>query len=224
MSAVMRAIGYGILIEKRHVNDMLYALTKGLSVEQKKRFYIGHKVIEPVSYNDMEDRYKAKYDDIDIDAPDFLITDFGSHWMEYIDMYMDNYYPLLSISPTADPCTIAVYATSTRQVNKDMPNLMGLGNSVEVSSVSQSMALPPRPIPGALPPRIKPATTHETKVVMDDNVSIEITDEQKEQLSGFLRDTGISTKPETVVWSEIMTRGGWQGCIREPWRYRKNHG
>lgn len=222
MSSYDRITAYGVLIHGRFINDMLQALTSPLTMEQKKRFYIGHKVIEPVSYNDMEDRYKAKYDDIDIDAPDFLVTDFGSRWMEYIDMYMDNYYPLLSVSPTADPRTIAVYATSTRQVNKDMPHLIGLDSPAGSSPRFQSLALPSRRLPGALPPRIKPATTHETKVIMDDNVSIEILDEQKEQLSGFLRDTDISAKPETVVWSEIMTRGGWQGCIREPWRYRKN--
>lgn len=224
MSSYNRITAYGVLINGNHINAMLQALTRPLAMEQKKRFYIGHKVIEPVSYNDMEDRYKAKYDDIDIDAPDFLVTDFGSRWMEYIDMYMDNYYPLLSVSPTADPRTVALYVTKNRQVNKDMPNLMGLDIPAGASKSPPSMALPPRRLPGALPPRIKPATTHEANVVMNDNGSTEITDEQKEQMSLFLHDTGIPANPEMVEWEELMTRGGWQGCIREHWRYRKNHG
>lgn len=224
MSNYDRVTAYGILISGRRINDMLQALTEPLTMEQKKRFYIGHCVIEPVSYNDMEDHYKVKYDNVDMGDPAFLVTDFGNHWMDYIDMYIDEYYPLLSITPTFESGIVAVYASKTRQVNKHLPNLMGLASPVLVSPRSQSMALPPRRIPGALTPRIKPVSAHETKVVMDDNGSTEITDEQKKQMSGFLRDAGIIAKPETVVWGEPMTRGGWQGCIREPWRYRKNHG
>lgn len=213
MSDTIRVSGYGVLIGGICLNDMLQALTHPLTMEQKKLFYIGHKVIEPSGYNDMDDHYKARYDSVDIDAPDFLITDFGNRWMEFIDMYMDTYYPLLTISPTTVLGTIAIYAMSTKQLNQDIPDLLRSDYPAPLHPSNRSMALPARN-------KSEPLST----VPATDKLSVKITEEHKEQLSGFLRDTGISIQPEIIVWEEMMARGGWQGCIREPWRYRKNNG
>lgn len=212
MSNYDKITGYGVLIGGGQINDMMQALALPLTMEEKKRFHIGHKVIDPISYEDMEDHYKAKYDNVNIDDPAFLVTDFGNRWMDYIDMYLDQNYPLLDITPTTVPGTIAVYAGSTRRREGQTQSFMGR---------PISGALPPRSKPGALPPRNKPATI-ETTMPVDDNASKEATDKQKEQMSGFLRDAGISTLPAFITWEELMSRGGWQGCIREPWRYRKN--
>lgn len=114
MSYLMRIVGYGVIIEDKHLSDMLGMLAEPLTMEQKKRFYIGHNVLEPIDYEDMNSHDKKLYDEVDVNNPSFLKTDFGDHWIDYLDMYLDKHYPSLCVSFAAESDDIAVYAGTTR--------------------------------------------------------------------------------------------------------------
>lgn len=218
MSDVMRMIGYGVIIEESSINDMLYALTKNLPMEQKKRFYIGHSVVDPIDYDDMTSSDQELYDNVDASKDSFMKTDFGDDWMDYIDMYMGKYYPLLNIDYTEEFDAVAVYIGTTRKseaLTREEQSYKYWAN-YEENRINRSE--------GALPlkdrsDRLKglPSTTEVNAAVANEHsASIVVPDEQKEELNNFLKEAGIFTQPQVIAWTEFMEK---DTIIFTRWQY-----
>lgn len=223
MSAVMRTIGYGVIVEKRHINDMLYALTKGLSLEQKKRFYIGHSVVDPISYEDMGSSYQELYDNVDTNQASFMRTDFGDNWMDYIDMYMDKHYPLLNIAYTEESDAVAVYVGVTRKVEELTMEEQSYEYWMDYEEDRLSRPTGALPLKDMSDRLLGLPSTAEVNVAVanEHGASIVINDEQRQQLSNFLQEAGVLLEPKVTAWTEYMEEDtiiftNWQYGSRYP--------